>query len=324
MKVTGKGCISAEVIAHSISSDDKEVVTFVLEYPRFIHSEFMTHRMISKNSASSRAIPVNKMIEHIKNSPAMPIHWGVNQPGMQASEEISQIEGVGGVKQWWTDCANMVVGEVHEMSITFGLHKQVLNRLLEPFQMMRVVATATEWDNFFHLRKHKDAQPEIHELANVMWEALQQSAPEQLKSGDWHTPFVSHSREVETEEIVYYIGDIDTDSYQQLTLEQALKVSASCCAQVSYRKTDTSLEKALDIYQRLVDSEPVHASPFEHQATPIVESEGYNRWNEIWEDGVTHADKYGNLWSGNFQGFIQYRQLIPNNVCWDYQGEMNE
>lgn len=330
IKVDGKGGISATVVADSISEAGKRITTFELEYPRFVHSEFMTHRLFSRNAASSRAIPVEKMIEHVETHTAMPIHWGANQKGMQAAQECTNLvenrEWDGGIfkvsrERAWRDCAERAA-ESAEFYAEAGYHKQIVNRLLEPFQFIKVVCTATEFDNFFWLRKHPDAQPEIAELARVMWEAREQSEPVLLKSGEWHVPYVDRSS-------LGYTIPVD-GNYENgriaLSVEDALKVSASCCAQVSYRLADNSLEKAKKIYDMLVESKPVHASPFEHQATPITEAyfNGSSAINadhsSTWQSGITSKDRDGNLWSGNFKGWIQHRQLIPENACWDYKG----
>lgn len=298
--------IKAEIIAHSKSSvNGKEIVTFELEYPRFIHGELMTHRLFSRNAASSRAIPVAKMIEQVSNSPAVPCHWGKNQPGMQAKEELSGDE-LYDVKQYWDFAAEKAANYADLMNKK-GAHKQIVNRILEPFQMMKTVVTATEFDNFFWLRKHPDAQPEIKMLAEKMWEALKESDPVTLESGDWHTP---------------YFGDGYWLEGCGISLEDALAISSSCCAQVSYRLLDDSLEKARDIYAKLVESKPVHASPFEHQATPMgYTTDGEGCWwiNGDSMVGVTHADRNGQLWSGNFKSWIQHRQLIPDNTCWKFE-----
>ncbi len=135
--------------------------TFELEYPRFIHSEFMTHRMFSRNAASSRAIPVAKTIEMVRSDPAMPVHWGKNQPGMQANEELQGNE-LAMVKGDWINSAEQASIVAERMS-HYQAHKQIVNRILEPYVWMKVVVTATEWNNFWWLRDHKDAQPEIHE-----------------------------------------------------------------------------------------------------------------------------------------------------------------
>lgn len=315
IKIEGKGNISAEIVADSISDvvDDKRIITYVLEYPRFIHSEFMTHRLFSRNAASSRAIPVKKVIELVENTPAMPIHWGMNQAGMQAKEELTGL-CLETTQFEWVSASKNAMWSATRLN-TLGAHKQIVNRILEPFQMIRVVCTATEYDNFFYLRYHADAQPEIAELARVMWEAREQSIPEELQPGEWHVPFVNTSRDAAGKR--YYWNFISDTEKVEISLEDALKVSASCCAQVSYRKTDTSLEKALDIYNKLVTMKPVHASPTEHQATPMenIFGEDYVDVEIRPQKGVTHNDIKGNGWSANFCGFIQYRQLIPDNVC---------
>ena len=325
--------ITAKIIALSISPSGQMIATWELEYQRFIHGEFMTHRLFSRNAASSRAIPVATIIKQVRDNPAMPIHWGVNEPGMQASNVLS--DALAHSAQFlWKSAAKFAAG-IAEALVKVGLHKQATNRILEPFQTMKTVMTATCMDNFFWLRNHPDAQPEIRELARLMWEELQRHMPfaQKLKPGQWHTPYVWSGTHIETNEFVYYImGDESKGEPYQifLTLEEALQVSSSCCAQVSYRKLDDTLEKAQMVYKRLVDSEPVHASPFEHQATPMAPYKYQHGFAydfevnspalpETWEEGVTHADRKGNLWSGNFVNWIQHRQLIPNNVCTKYE-----
>ena len=309
MKVTGKGGISATIIADSVSSvNGKRITTYELEYPRFIHAEFMTHRLFSRNAASSRAIPVEKVIEQVENNPAMPIQWGKNEKGMQAKEELHWTDK-GEAQEEWLIAVQQASLSAHELS-AFNAHKQIVNRILEPYQFIKVVCSATEFDNFFWLRCHSDAQPEIKELADCMYKAYAENTPEELQPGEWHTPYVSHMNDTEGN-LQYYIdknGETVT-----LTLEEALQVSSSCCAQVSYRVLDQSLDKAKKIYKMLVESKPVHASPFEHAATPI---ENKLDW---WETrGTTHIDKHENVWSGNFNSWIQHRQLIEDNTCWEY------
>ncbi|WKV20501.1 putative FAD-dependent thymidylate synthase [Pseudomonas phage 16Q] len=326
--------ITAKIIAHSIAPNGQQIVTFELEYQRFIHAEFLTHRLFSRNAASSRAIPVKTIIDQVKNNPAMPIHWGLNQSGMQAKEALSRPLEISARWLWRqaAEVAARIAGSMEKL----GLHKQATNRILEPFQTMKTVMTATCMDNFFWLRNHEDAQPEIKELARIMWEALQDSTPFELKPGEWHTPYVWVGRNAKGE-IAYGLetGEFTEDGlrvYEELSLENALKVSSSCCAQVSYRKLDDTLEKAQMVYKRLVESEPVHASPFEHQATPIAEAYtkfAGRQWEKgpifspaaywMWPEGVTHIDKHGQYWSGNFVGWVQHRQLIPNNVCMKYE-----
>ena len=288
--------ITAKVIQDSIN-DDNRLTTLELEYPRFIHGELMTHRTFSRNAASSRAIPIEKMIEQVTNNPAMPVHWGANKTGMQADEEVSYIlcgvdKGIERAKFEWDIAARSAVRSAINLN-NIGLHKQIVNRVLEPFQMMKTIISATEFDNFFSLRCHKDAQPEIQVLANVMKSAMETSVDEgcvlPLSMDEWHVPYVRrvvHHNVNGRIVMKYFLIGTNT----QLTLLEALKVSASCCAQVSYRVLDDSLIKAINIYGKLVDSKPVHASPFEHQATPDCN------------------DSY----QSNFKGWAQHRSMIGN------------
>lgn len=304
--------ISAKIIADSISENGHRITTFELEYPRFIHAEFMTHRLFSRNAASSRAIPVKKAIELIRQDTAKPIHWGKNQPGMSAKEECSELIEINDLHydryEWWDDARDAAI-EHAEAFDKAGYHKQIVNRMLEPFSHIKVVCTATEYDNFFYLRCHPDAQPEIQDLANQMWEARALSTPKLLKVGEWHVPYFRDG---------FWTPNNDDD-----TLEDAKAVSASCCAQVSYRKLDDSIEKAHDIFKRLVESKPVHASPFEHQATPMEYGD-----HDYVPEGITHftvvngnhetAGTITDAWSGNFRGWIQHRHLIPDNTQWTF------
>lgn len=290
--------ISAKIIKDSIAPNGKRITTFELEYPRFIHAEFLTHKMVARNSSSSRALPVKSSLEHVKNNMAYPIHWGKQQPGMQAKEELT------GWRRWWAErlwkwsgrCVALFVWAFMKL----GLHKQVANRILEPWTHIKVVATATNWDNFFHLRRHPDAQPELHHLAGLMYNEFIQSYPTTLVTDEWHLPYIEQtfvSTGDSSGKIRYFILD-ENCNREYLSLEEAQKISASLCAQVSYRKSDQSLAKAMKIYQKLVESKPVHASPFEHQATPM-------------EDPTAV--------SGNLRGWFQLRFTIPDHVCLDYQ-----
>lgn len=324
--------ISAKVICDSVSPDGVRITTLEIEYPRFIHGEFMTHRSLSKNSSSSRAIPIQKMLDQIESNMALPIYWGKNKSGMQAVEEVSKFDEAKSVLNWERSF-NYTKERVLDM-VDIGLHKQVPNRLTEPFQMMKVVVTGTDWDNFFNLRIHPDAQPEICMLAYKIYKAMEESNPVELKVSDWHLPYVGF--EYWGDEPKYYItkvSDEDDQSYgmkyeEYLSLDDAIKISASCCAQVSYRNTDMSLEKADKIFNMLIKSDVLHASCFEHLATPI----GFKETNEMCNvfeyldkvDGITHVNKQGDLCSGNLRGWISYRQQLQDNICWkfDYNDRM--
>lgn len=340
----GKSMIEVKLIAHSVSAvNDQEMITFELTYPRIIHSEMMTHRLFSRNAMSSRAIPIAKMIEEIRRSPAMPVRFGANQSGMQDKGG----EHDGKVLYDWVEDEYGMYQELYctgreawamaaedaclwaERFEAAGYHKQIANRLLEPFQMMKAIFTATDMNNFFWLRVAEDADPTIKELAGLMREAWSQSMAEVLQPGQWHTPYVEHWTD-EDGGFGYMIENTDNDDpapYKLLTEDEALAISSSCCAQVSYRILDATYEKAMRVYGRLLTGDKVHASPFEHQGTPIklqreIEtSDGdtigfVNRPDraDSWEKGITHVDRDGFLWSGNLCGFIQHRQLLDNHV----------
>jgi len=289
--------ITAKIIADSINPRGTRITTFELEYPRIVHGELMTHRVFSRNAASSRAIPVSAMIKSIEDNPAMPSHWGKNQAGMKAKEELDDLtkEATKGV---WLSACKDAVAHARVMN-DMGVHKQVVNRLTEAYQHMKIVLTGTEFNNWFWLRDHADADPTIAELAHKIHELYKDNKPKELSYGQWHLPYV----ECEYNNGKQYYS-IEGES---ISLEDAKMISASASAQVSYRKTDMSLEKARMIYKLLIESEPCHASPVEHAALCFSDQ------HDGWPDGVTHMDRKGNLWSGNFRDWIQMRQLIPNN-----------
>lgn len=315
--------ITAKVICDSISEAGIRLTTFELEYPRFIHSEMMTHRGLSKNSSSSRAIPIQKMIDQTLSNTAVPLYWGSKKSGMQAGAEVQDVQYSIGV---WMTTLSGAIGQT-ELLEGEGVHKQTANRLLEPFQMMKVVVTGTDWENFFNLRIHPDAQPEICMLAYQMYKAMQESEPYLLKEGEWHLPYVNLGWDGNGK--LRYADE----NYNFICLGEAIKLSAASCASVSYRTEGVTLEKANKIFEMLIKAEMVHASPFEHLATPTAPT---NTWKgqfkdqansiypETWQEGVTHINKQGQLCSGNLRGWVQYRHLLPNNTAWsfDFEGRM--
>ena len=287
-----------KIIKDSVSREGKNLTTMQLKYPRFIHAEFMTHREFSRNASSSRAIPVAKMIEMVRTDPAMPIHWGANQPGMQADNQLTG-EGLAGTVSAWGWAANYAADQAEYMS-KLGAHKQVANRILEPFQWISVVMSSTQWANFYGLRCHADAQPEIKLLAEMMREAQYKSVPTPLGEGEWHLPYVCEDDWDKANDYCR-VGRITRDmpSYSEM-LEILKKVSAARCARVSYLTHDgkpTSITEDLALFDRLAGSQPLHASPLEHQATP-------DSFDAIdgWKAKQLH---------GNFVGWIQHRKLLP-------------
>jgi len=307
--ISSKDLITARILADSISPNGVRMTTMEIEYPRFILAELNTHRMLSKNSASSRAIPVKAMHEHIRANTAGPVYWGINQPGMKAKTEATGAD-LSWAKYLWNKARDMAIGYSADLA-DLNIHKQITNRITEPWMIMKTVISGTEWANFFWLRDHEDAQPEIAELARKMREAYNASTPQPLNPGEWHLPYVKTYRDTHTGVLHYLDAD---DKY--ITAEQARVISASCCAQVSYRKNDDSYEKAEKIYRQLIESQPCHASPVEHQATPMQYTSTNAFEPETWEPGVTHLSANTDLWSGNLRGWVQFRKLIPGEAQW--------
>jgi thymidylate synthase ThyX len=268
--------IEAKVIADSFWTNQTtgkkhRITTFQLKYPRLIHGEFMTHRVFSRNASSSRAIPVMKLLKDIWNDPAMPVHWGENQSGMQAKAELSGWKRKA-AQALWIGASKVACAFAYGM-VKVGLHKQVANRICEPWQHISVIVTATDWDNFYELRDHPDAQPEIRELAQAMKAAQDASVPRELAPWDWHLPYCS------------------AEELRTLPLDVLKKISAARCARVSYLTHDgqnPDAVKDVALHDRLVGSKPIHASPVEHQARPSMD-DNYHK---------------------NFCGFIQYREEV--------------
>lgn len=297
--------ITAKIVEDSIAPNGKRLTTFQLSYPRFIHAEAKTHRVLSsgdsmievledvsfmdckdlsRNASSSRAIPVMRMIERTLADPAFFVHIGKNQPGMQAKEEVSD-EIKEKFAAEWNQLGRIVATYCERWALNYGIHKQVANRPLEAWQHISVVCTATEWDNFFELRNHPDAQPEIHVLAALMQAEMNASTPvlrarnREHESG-WHLPYVSR------EERRAY----DTDP------QFLAKLSSARCARTSYLNHDGTnpvIAKDVQLFNDLVGSVPLHASPTEHQGYPLP-----------------LADQR----SKNFCGWRQHRELVEQAI----------
>ena len=281
--------IEAKVIADSVADNGKRITTMQIKFHRFILPEFNTHRVFSRSFSSSRAIPTSKLIEQVRKEPAMPVYWGKNQTGMQASEELD-IETKALAEREWRIAAHMAC-DTAETLAKLGSHKQNVNRLIEPYLFANGIVTSTEWDNFFELRAHEDAQPEIHELAIKMREAMGGSTPKELKHNEWHLPYISEA------ELNDQFFKIPANKYM------LQKVSAARCCRVSYLKHDGTVPNINDdlaLFQRLAGSVPLHASPLEHVATPDAFNTGFN--------------------NGNFKGWIQYRKLWETQIYAEMHG----
>lgn len=290
----------AKVLADSRSPAGRRLTTLEATFPRFVLAEFNTHRVFSRNSASSRAIPIAKQLRRVLEDPYVPVEFGSNQPGMQAgpalegeAHELAEREWLGArddavrrVLALVTDPGEVdaaddlggVLDRVEEATRSrnrpeqwLNVHKQVANRLLEPFMWHTVIVTATEWDNFWNLRCHLDAQPEIRLVAEKMRAAVEGSEPDALGLDEWHLPLIRPE-----------------DREQVASIEDLVKVSAGRCARVSYLTHDgrRDLQADVDLHDRLLESG--HMSPLEHPARPLADAE----------------------WCGNFRGWCSYRKEI--------------
>lgn len=271
--------ISAKIVRDSISLDRVRLTTFELEFPRFILAELNTHRVFSRNTSSSRAIPISKTLNKISVSEIVePVRYGKNKAGMQAAPENLVGDNLEEARNIWRGMAEHVMRGCKKLS-ELGLHKQWAGRPLEWFSTSRVVLSTTDLENFFILRDHVDAQEEICYLAQAMKVAISASTPVPILYGDWHIPYVA------PEEI------------EQLGLEDALKVSASRCARTSMKThlgVTSTLKEDLELFRKLkkTDDSPFHASPTEHQATPTTDSK----------------------FTANFRGWVQFRHFVEQNL----------
>jgi hypothetical protein len=277
--------ISAKIIADSVAVHGGRITTLQLRFHRFELAAFNTHRAFSRNASSSRAVPIAKLIEQVRTDPARPVFWGANQAGMSADRELDPLAQAEAVNNWHK--AAEQAAHYAECLARAGAHKQISNRVLEPFLYVDVVVTATDFTNFFALRDHADAQPEMRELARAMKQAIDNSTPLELDNGEWHIPYVTQQDFDDTIDLID--GDLDDYSY-------VLKISTARCARVSYLKHDNSspsIDDDLKLFERLVGSDPEHASPCEHQATPMGGRDDRCR---------------------NFVGWWQYRATVEGQV----------
>lgn len=298
--------IEAKIVKDSINEAGVRLTTYVLTYPRFIHSEFMTHRMFSRNASSSRAIPVKKSIQMVLDNPVVPLAFTRNKAGMQGGDPLDAKAAKLAEEVWMHALFHAV--DKAKMLADLDVHKQYANRILEPFSHITVVCTATDYANFFALRCHEMAQPEIHALADLMYAAYQASTPNLLKDGEWHLPFVDeplaskdHSEMTnEKTDENGWSAEISMGFEYDDTL---VKQSVARCARVSYLNHEgkvPTIEEDLKLYDRLLGQVPIHASPAEHQAVANSFSEG----------------------SGNFgAGWTQYRKTLAHENIEEFNPE---
>lgn len=277
------GKTTAEIILDSKNGDSR-LTTFLLRYPRMIHAELMTHRMFSRNASSSRAIPAKKMLDNIANYLFVPLKFQKPHKGMQGTE-YHEGESEEKCKEAWLHAASLNLGiakgwteggEDGEEIFT----KQLINRITEPYSYITVLVSATNYSNWFGLRRHEAAEIHIQELANKMWDVYSQSTPQELKHGEWHLPFI-------------------TEEEKDIPHEDKVTLSLARSAWTSYRTPDgqiPSLERCRKIVDQLFSHQPIHASPAEHVAQAVV------GWN--------NNDKCGNF----DKNWVQYRKTMKGEM----------
>ncbi|MCD8487968.1 MAG: FAD-dependent thymidylate synthase [Desertifilum sp.] len=266
-----------EIILDSITDNGCRLTTFRINFWKILLAELNTHRALSRCSASSRAVPAKVMRDRVINNPFIPIYWGQNQKGMQADKELPE-DKIAQAIEIWLEAAKCAAHYHTELEI-IGVHKQVCNRLLEPWLTSQVIVSGTEWRNFFRLRDHKDAQPEFQVRAAEMHRLYKESTPQYLAPGEYHLPFIR-------------------DEEQGYPLYTKLRVSASRCARSSYFKGGSEysqVDEDMELFGRL-SGDPPHVSPTEHQAEALKTRER----------------------CGNFVGWRQFRKDIPNESGGDY------
>jgi len=276
--------INVKIIADSIAPNNCRLITMQWTYPRFIHSEIMTHRKLSKNSASSRAIPLKKMIERVQKNPVFPIHWGKNQKGMQASEELELEQKLNAAEQWMAARDAAIIKAIELEHI--GIHKQIGNRLLEPWMWITIIVSATNFENLFALRCHPAAEPHFQNLAYKVRNEIDNSKPTNLNWGEWHLPLYGVN------------GGMPADYLEDNAGEylKPAQISAGRCARVSYLTHDgkRDIKEDIRLYEQLSNSVPLHASPFEHPAKAVDPNNNKLDW-------------------GNFDpGWFQFRKMHDN------------
>lgn len=273
--------------------------TTIVELPRIVLSELNTHRVISKSSASSRARPVNSVIDSLRTNPFIPDRFPLKHKGMQADAWVDPSDSRFG--PWvakWLEWLNFNVEKAYEVEM-MGWSKQIANRPLEAFAMHKVILSATEWDNFIALRAHPDAQNEIKIAAELILQAMNRSIPRELKGGEWHLPFGDRLDLVLLEQLSQKMG-IPVENLKR-------RILVARCARLSYANFNgkDDYEADVKLYEQLGKSG--HWSPFEHIARAMTPEELF-QYAHVTPDYTEYS------WCGNFRGFISERKLEPRDI----------
>lgn len=263
------------ILADSINPFGDRLTTFEITFPRFILAELNTHRMLSRNSASSRAIPTEKQIEKVMAEPFVP-DFNRRVTGMGVGEALSERDNRRMQAKWLAARESAVKAAQQFLEVD----KSRANRLLEPFMWHTAIVSATEWENFYNLRDHPAAQPEFRKIAGMMRVTQAAHDAKQLDWGEWHLPLV-------------YDEDLEDVPYEKFPAE----VSAGRCARVSYDRQhdDDHPQDAAERWRKLANCG--HWSPGEHPARAV----------DLYEYKEASPEKF----YGNFKGFVQLRKHYP-------------
>lgn len=304
--INGTNGVSGQMIKDSISPEGVRLSTVHLRYPRMIHSEIMTHRVFSRNGRSSRAVPVATLLKEDHYSP----YFMKNQPGMVASEEMDRADWLK-ARHIWDNLAEYTKEAVAELN-KLGVHKQWANRPLEAFGYIDVLISSTDWANFMALRDDEGAQPEIIAVAKMVKQLMDNSTPSLLQPGQWHLPYIEPL--IDAAEVHEWLNEFggeceSEEQHEAEILELLQKISVARCARLTIRPFDgdSSIDKEVARYEKLMVSRPVHASPAEHIATP--DTLAFPRLEPHGFSGYENGDEHG-----NFYGWRQFRKLIPHNT----------
>jgi thymidylate synthase ThyX len=337
--------ISAKIIEDTCIPGSR-MTTFVLTLPRSILAELNTHRMFSRNAASSRAVPNEKLIRKIEDNPFVP-KFAKNQKGMQSAELLEGDELVYAEHLWNQACCD-AISLVDRFNQELDVHKQFTNRLLEPWMYCEVVLSGTDFANFFYQRNHPAAEPSFGALAYAMFEAYENSVPRELKRTCsvldssiefWHLPMVDFeawtaAERLDYEEILDYLSqrlNIEKTCMASIYTEERWvsrllqDVSAGRVTKVSYFNLDTQKVDVLNDIRLAVQmsmNTPGHWSPFEHIARPAQVKEmtySLEQLEVVSEptNGGWHESKIRPIdgclgYCGNLRGYTQYRKEFAN------------
>lgn len=269
---------NAKIIADSKNAHGNRITTMIVTFPRIILAEFNTHRMFSRNSASSRAIPFERMLKSVDENPFIPLRWMRDHRGMQGDsyftdkDMIGQFRAIDICESKWLQAREYATTQAVMLN-KIGVTKQFINRLLEPFMWHTVIVTATEWENFFALRVNNQAEIHMQHIAQMMLDEYNRSEPKLLQPGEWHIPFGEHAG-------------------------NSIKIATAMCARVSYTTIESEIQRSdkdVELHDKLLNAG--HMSPFEHCAIAMNEIDYHPPYNG---------------WSANFHGFVQYRKTLQN------------